>query len=184
MLQIKPVRQDIQKYTLQDLPLNFLKSKTIGVKTMIKSFQTFICVALILFSVNNAFGANNTSQQTILQCIEKDNNEIDSNGNKALRYLIRKNIGLDKKHVCIERIDITEKIVITGNTIVTYVAHLMFPYGHRTECIKKGENTESLKDSWNWNHWSKSLSCATTVLGKLKPFPIGHRVMFSGEEEI
>lgn len=121
-------------------------------------------------------GTSRQSQAAV--CNEKDTPDLDENGNKALRYLIRKGLsqsGLGTRdRLCIETLTIRDKIVIRGETVVQYTAGLMFPLGHMTKCLDRRTNQRS--------DWSTGLDCA---LGSgVKPQHRGARGTYDGEETL
>ena len=82
-----------------------------------------------------------------VECKEQGDTGVSAEEAKALRYLLRNKLieslnikRLDAtQQLCIETITAKpERIKLRGETVISYDAIVMFPRGHRTECLGEG----------------------------------------------
>lgn len=146
-------------------------------------------------SITQSQGQNGPG--SVVPCVEQEDVGLTAEEAKSIRYLFRKKLagsmGLSgnaiKTSICIEKIIAEDKIEIRGDTVVTYQAFVMFPKGHRTECLGQGNDKatrERLEKNFNWNDFEHLSQNCNALLDQhaLKPMEPGARKVYGEEDTI
>lgn len=146
-------------------------------------------------SITQGQGQNGSGY--VAPCVEQEDVGLSAEEAKSIRYLFRKKLagsmGLSgnaaKANICIEKIVADEKIEIRGDTVVTYQAFVMFPKGHRTECLGQGSDkatSERLNKNFNWNDFEHLSQNCNFMLDQhsMKPMEPGTKKVYGDEDTI
>lgn len=159
--------------------------------------QRMMAMESLASSISDMEQRSDSSYETVA-CVEKEDSNLTDVQSKAIRYLLRKKLasamGLkgaaEKSNICIEKIIANDKVEIRGDTVVSYLAHVMFPKGNRTECLGNGSATatsERLNKRFTWSdfdHLAQNCNSIREGHERIKPMAPGGRMVFSEEDSI